>query len=119
MVSPDYFDVLRIPLAAGRNFTQSEARARAPVAIVSEATAHKLWPNESPLGQQIRLEVNRQKPAFTNAQVVGVARDVVNGYASETVDAACIYFPVAAGEPALNSLMVRVHGEFQGGRIVL
>jgi ABC-type antimicrobial peptide transport system permease subunit len=40
--------------------------------------------------------------------VVGVARDVVNGYATSAVDSACVYFPVASGNAAIASLLVRV-----------
>ena len=102
MVSPEYFEVLRIPMAAGRNFAANEASSQAPVAIVSEATARRLWPDQSPLGQQVRIEADRRNrffaaPVFSSARVVGVARDVVNGYASETVDSACVYFPVVPG----------------------
>ncbi|MEO6759995.1 MAG: ADOP family duplicated permease, partial [Saprospiraceae bacterium] len=118
MVSPEYFEVLRMPLASGRNFTPAEAAAGAPVAIVSEATAHRLWPGESPLGQEIDIETTRDNrfstsPAYTRAQVVGVARDVVNGYAAESVDSACLYFPVTAANVAVTSLLVRVHGDVE------
>ena len=118
MVSPEYFDVLRIPLVSGRNFTPAEAAAGAAVTIVSEATARRMWMNESALGQEIRIESARANrffvsPAYPRAQVVGVARDVVNGYAAEGVDSACLYFPVSAGNPAVTSLLVRSHGDVE------
>jgi predicted permease len=124
LVSDEYFRVMRIPLVAGRIFTPQESRAHGPVAIVSEATARRLWPNESPLGKEIRINADRRNrlfasPAFSNAQVVGVARDVVNGYATSAVDTACVYFPVAAGSSAITSVLVRVHGNAEAARVVL
>ena len=124
LVSPEYFGVLHMPILSGRNFTPDEARAQAAVAIVSEATARRLWPNESALGQELRIQADRlnrffASPAFTSARVVGVARDVVTGYAAETVDSACVYFPAAAGSAAITSLLVRVHGDVSAARIVI
>jgi len=43
-VSPEYFDVFRVPLVRGRNFTPEEGRDEAPVVIVSEATATSSGP---------------------------------------------------------------------------
>ena len=123
MVSPEYFSVLRIPLAGGRNFTAAEAASQAPVAIVSEATARRLWPDGSALGQELHIEPERENrfyssPKFTGARVIGIARDVVNGYATLAVDSACVYFPLASGNPAVTSLLVRAHGNVDAARIV-
>jgi ABC-type antimicrobial peptide transport system permease subunit len=62
---------------------------------------------------ELRIEADRHNhlfaaPAFTSATVVGVARDVVNGYATSAVDSACVYFPVDSGNPTIESLLVRV-----------
>ena len=124
MISPQYFDLLRIPLVGGRNFTIIEANSQAPVVIVSEATARRLLPAGSPLGQELRIEADRMNrffasPSFTSARVVGVARDVINGFASESVDSACVYFPTDANSTAVTSLLVRVHGNVEAGRMAL
>jgi predicted permease len=124
LVSPEYFDVMRIPIVTGRNFTAPEASGHAAVAIVSHATARRLWPHESPLGKQLRIDGDRgnrlfASPAFVEAQVIGVAGDVVNGFATSAVDSACVYFPVAAGNSAVTSLLVRVHGNSESARVVL
>ena len=51
-VSPEYFPLLEIPRLQGRNFTAEEAKSRAPVALVSEATARRLWPNRDAVGEE-------------------------------------------------------------------
>jgi putative ABC transport system permease protein len=70
VVTPEYFAALRIPLKAGRYFTQRDNAAAAPVAIISEAMARQYYRNENPLGQLV--EISGKKPA----QIVGVVADV-------------------------------------------
>jgi len=114
-VSPDYFGVLRVPVISGRNFTASEARAHAPVAIISEATARLYWPGKSALGRAIHIaryasapQGNRQ-PASATATVVGVAGDADSGLLADGVDPTCVYFPGDAGDQGA-SLLVRGPG---------
>jgi putative ABC transport system permease protein len=70
-VSPTYFETLGLPILRGRAFTPAEAAANAPVAIVTETVARKLWPGLDPLGQLVRAD------DATEAwrEVVGVAGD--------------------------------------------
>ncbi len=49
-VSPNYFKALQIPLLAGRNLEEGEARA----CLVSAQFAQKCWGEASPLGRQVR-----------------------------------------------------------------
>ncbi|MBE2213181.1 MAG: ABC transporter permease [Opitutaceae bacterium] len=54
IVSPDYFATMRIPLRAGRDFTDRDDSRSAPVMIVNQAAADKYWPGQSPLGRKVR-----------------------------------------------------------------
>lgn len=115
LVSPEYFDVFRIPLQRGRNFSASEAGSQAAVAIVSEATATRLWPGEDALGKSFRIAPDSrvdppgELPPFNNARVIGVARDVISGWVGDGLDATCIYFPIGVGRG--RSLLVRVKAD--------
>jgi putative ABC transport system permease protein len=51
--SETYFKVLRIPLRAGRFFTEFDRKDAEPVAIVSEQVARLLWPGKDPIGQRL------------------------------------------------------------------
>ncbi|MBM3792792.1 MAG: hypothetical protein FJW31_01740 [Acidobacteria bacterium] len=51
-MSPDYFNVMGIPLRAGRLFDDRDTAATESVVIISEATARKYWPGENPIGQR-------------------------------------------------------------------
>ena len=53
-VTPSYFQTLGIPLRAGRLFTSQDRPGAPNVVIVSEAMAHRDWPNESPIGRRVK-----------------------------------------------------------------
>jgi putative ABC transport system permease protein len=69
VATPDYFDVMRIPLRSGRLLSDSDHAQAVPVAVISNLLAKRFWPNESPLDQ--RISVNWQGRWLT-MQVVGV-----------------------------------------------
>jgi len=71
VVTPDYFKTMEIPLRQGRLFTEYDTSKSPRVALVSEALAHKLWADQSPVGQFITTT-----PDVPASQVVGVVGDV-------------------------------------------
>ena len=70
-VTPDYFQVMGIPVLGGRGIAESDRTGGPLVAAVSAATARRYWPGENPLGKRLRI-VNTTD-WFT---VVGVVDDV-------------------------------------------
>ena len=54
VVSANYFDLLHIPLIAGRAFTAQDRDSVPPVGIVSESFARRFWPGETAIGKQFR-----------------------------------------------------------------
>jgi predicted permease len=70
-VSPRCFEMTATRLVRGRLFTEQEERLDAPVVVVSEQAARRLWPLEEPLGQPIRVG----GPSAQPYEVVGVVRD--------------------------------------------
>jgi hypothetical protein len=63
-------------LIEGRKFTEADRFDSAPVAIVDESMARKLWPGESALGKRVALAWEEPR---TWAEVVGVMRDFKGG----------------------------------------
>jgi predicted permease len=119
LVSPGYFPVFRIPIVRGRNFTDAEAETDMPVAVVSEAAARRLWPGAEAVGQTISIPPTDHKdpsfdrvPAFTEARVIGVARDALSGYLATPTDRwqAMVYFPTHRRAAHNDSILVRVGG---------
>jgi predicted permease len=54
VVTPEYFRLMGIPFLSGRSFTDSDVSG-APVAIVTDETARRYWPNQNAVGKHIRL----------------------------------------------------------------
>jgi predicted permease len=99
-VSDDYFEVMRLPLVAGRHFDAFESSGAGRVAIVSEATARTLWGGADAIGK--RLTLFGPNPYI----VVGVVRDIK--YQSvRDVDVPALYFPLRQ-ETGLGGISVVV-----------
>jgi putative ABC transport system permease protein len=71
VVSPGFFDTIRIPLLRGRAFTESDTASAPPVMIVSRATARTFWGDEDPIGKTVRRVADAKD--FT---VIGVVGDI-------------------------------------------
>jgi putative ABC transport system permease protein len=69
-VTPGYFETMRIPVLAGRVFTEADRGETTPVAVMNRALASRHWPNESPLGH--RFAFRQEQPPF---EIVGVVGD--------------------------------------------
>ena len=71
-VSESYFATLGLPLRQGRRFDTRDHEKGAPVAIVNETLARRLFPGESPLGRRVLL-----LPWLSNEyrEIVGVVAD--------------------------------------------
>jgi putative ABC transport system permease protein len=74
IVSPRYFETMGIPLLKGRVFTERERAESTGVVIVSEITAHRLWPGEDPIGK--RIAGWSTDPQRKWVQIIGVVKDV-------------------------------------------
>jgi len=70
-VTPDYFSTMGMRFLRGRDFTPADRDGQEPVAIVSESTVRRFWPNEDPIGKRIGYPWD--SPWLT---VVGVVADV-------------------------------------------
>jgi predicted permease len=69
-IDEHYFDVMGIPLVAGRNFTRQDDERTPRVAIVNQHLAQHYWPNQDPIGKRFRLK--SAQDAWV--QIVGVAK---------------------------------------------
>jgi len=71
VISPDYFETMRIPMARGRIFADADDEKAQYVAIVNETMAKRFWPDQDPLGRRFTMG---REPKHT-VQVVGIAKD--------------------------------------------
>jgi putative ABC transport system permease protein len=71
-VTPDYFAVFRVPLVAGRSFTDADAAPGAPrVLMINDVAAARYFVGANPIGAELRI--SRVPDPFT---IVGVVRAV-------------------------------------------
>lgn len=73
-VSPDYFNTLRIPIVAGRDFNERDTMQSPRVAIVNEAFARKLGLGANAIGARFRREATPSTPEQVN-EIVGIVKD--------------------------------------------
>lgn len=99
-VTPDYFDVLHIPILNGRVFDEAEFSGRRHVAVVSDDLARRFWPERSAIGRPIYI--GDRKHAH---EVVGVVARVTQDTLDESN--AQVYLPGAEAFSDLGMLLVR------------
>lgn len=81
VVSRSYFSLLRIPILAGRGFTDAEVRGAEPVVVVNNAFAERYWGSaRSAVGRHIGIGIRTDGAAGAPVTVIGVARDVPNAF---------------------------------------
>ena len=88
VVTPDYFSTLGIPLLAGRQFDATDLPSMPRRIIINATLAQLGWPNESPVGKQMKLG-NR-----ATVEIVGVV-GATRVLSVDSLPAAAMYFPSA------------------------
>ncbi len=100
-VSPEAFDVLRIPLLAGRPFTAADSGEGVRVAAVSQAFAVQYLGTERAVGRHFSFgEREGDKPDGEKLwyEIVAVAGDVLDGVVTEPAKPT-IYLPYSPSNP--------------------
>ncbi len=119
LVSPGYFAAFDIPILGGRGFTEGEADARLPLAILSQTAARRLFPNQEAIGRSLRVTDNpetgpRLQP-FQTVAVIGIVRDEISRWISNGEDKGLVYLPANTRTPG-TALFVRPRGDAETAR---
>jgi predicted permease len=103
--SAGYFETMRAPIKAGRDFTAADSTNAPGVAIVNEVLAAQ-FPNGNPIGQRIPLSIFREQERVF--EIVGVAGNLqLTGRTGPRV-----FVPLAQASPYWIDLVYRTD---QGG----
>ena len=108
-VNNAYFDVLGIPIRAGRRFSDLDRAGGPLVAIVNEAFVRTYYPSENPIGRRIRWASGNG----TWITIVGVAADV-RGLALDQSEVPAVHMPYAQEQMPWRTFMdvaVRFDGD--------
>jgi predicted permease len=73
---PGLFNLLGLPLVAGRDFAVTDTASSRRVVIVSAKTAQRLWPGQDPIGKSMQWHAGLG--VVRTLEVIGVARDLVS-----------------------------------------
>jgi len=117
-VSPEYFTVLHIPLAAGRMWTHAETMRGARLALVNQTLARQYWPKGNAIGQQIRVPQLKAQPPYSLGvpdsdgwlQIVGVVADARDDGLRKPIQPG-IYVPYTLTMRMFTQILVRARGE--------
>ncbi len=92
IVTPGYFEALRVPLLAGRLPSSADGRDAPEVVVITDALARQYWPDGSALGQRVRFSWGPN----AEQEIVGIVGDIRH----EGLDAAAM------------GMMFRTHAHF-------
>jgi predicted permease len=123
-VSARYFGLFRIATVQGRTFSEAESDTEAPVAVVSEAAARRLWPGREAVGESVAIPpiaagkdpYFERMPRFSTARVIGVVRDVVSGMLATNGAEDCLYLPTNAWAAHNDSVLARLNADAGSAR---
>ena len=100
-ITPDYFAAMGIPLLRGRAFTDQDRLGGEPVAVIDTNLARQYWPNEDPIGQQIKWDTTRR--------IVGIVNHVRRSSLSGDESKGMYYVPLKQLPVPFMWLTVRTH----------
>ncbi|HWF05345.1 MAG TPA: ABC transporter permease, partial [Candidatus Angelobacter sp.] len=106
-VDPAYFNTMRVPVLRGRALTEQDNEKAPKVAVINEAMAKKLWPDQDALGK--RFGTKAGEPLM---EVVGITKQ---GRYNDPVDDTTLFFykPQQQSPSTFVTLQLRTAGDPQ------
>jgi predicted permease len=117
VVTPGYFEAMRVRLSRGRFFAESDGAESRRVAIVDTTLARRFWPGVDPIGRRLYFPQDRKDlfkitentPLFL---VVGVVDEIkLRGPVEGVGDVGAYYFPQAQVSERMLTFAVRTAGD--------
>ncbi len=107
-ISANYFNVMEVPLIAGRYFNDPDTVRSQPVIIINQSLAKQFFPNGDAVGQGMIFTGNNATPSL----IVGVVKDEkITGLDSRTTSV--VYYPYLQdnGPSLAPSVIIRTNGD--------
>lgn len=98
---PNYFETIGIPLLKGRVFGNQDQADTPPVVVINQLMAQRFWPNQDPLGKQIKFTEDDSM-----ATVIGVVGDAKHYWMEET-QRPQVYVTFSQGPGIFATVLVR------------
>jgi putative ABC transport system permease protein len=107
MITPDFFQVLHVPLLRGRFFSHLDRADGLLVAIINETAATTHWPNEDPIGKRFKFGAPDDDARWRT--VVGIVADTQRAGVEMPVRTES-YHPYTQ-DPRSMTVLIRTAGE--------
>lgn len=106
-ITPNYARTLGLRLLRGRLLDERDTADKPMVALISETTARKYWPNEDPIGQRFTVDYTSW---FPKMEIVGVVADIkTNSYDKSPYPE--IYWPQAQAPSSVARILIRTKAD--------
>jgi predicted permease len=106
IITPGYFEAMRIPLIRGRAFNAQDRAGSPLVAILNHSAAKMLFPGEDAVGKRVKVEWSQNDVV----EVVGVVADIRHSDVS-TPPEPCLFMPNDQQPFPFTALVVRTIGD--------
>lgn len=94
IITPTYFNTLKIPCIQGRLFTEHDELSDTRTVIINQKMARLAWPDQNPIGQHAMM-------GGIKYEVIGVVADTHHGSLSEDISSS-VYFLYSAMSSVRN-----------------
>ena len=109
-VTPGYLQTARISLLRGRDFTLADSKDAPRVVLIDEDGARAWFPNQDPIGHQLRaLDKQGEPPRW--ATIVGIVRPVVYDVLIKRRAMPAVYFAQNQASDRFLSVMMRTKSD--------
>jgi predicted permease len=105
-ITPNYFEVMSVPLLRGRAFTEQDKQDAPPVAIINQTFANRLFPGEDAVGKRLLLPSVQVPPI----EIVGVVGDE-KVTRMDTATTPVLYGPYLQDPDRMLNLVVRTSSD--------
>ncbi len=108
--SPNFFQVVDIPVRQGRSFEVTDGNGSPPVAIVNQELVRKYFPGTDPLGKQVQISrsPDQQMPWMTIVGVVGNLKHQELMNEMTWAETPILYRPLSQAPPQAVQIAMRV-----------
>ncbi|HKV99283.1 MAG TPA: ABC transporter permease [Vicinamibacterales bacterium] len=120
-ITPEYFDLLKIPVRSGRGFEASDTSGSEPVAVVNELFARRIRPDGQVLGELVGVTaLTRLRQPPVERRIVGIVgntravgsqtrpwNEVYVPYAQDPAPAVFVFAEAAGGNEAAVAVTLR------------
>jgi putative ABC transport system permease protein len=110
IAAPKYFETMRIPLLAGRTFTERDGTHAPPVIVINQRFARRYFSGQDPLGKHMKADIGDGTIRSPMREIVGVVGDVKRRELTDETEPQ-FYIPFAQAVITSPALCIRTAGD--------